>query len=1294
MAFPLHLYGAAIPLVIDNPSKLDEPWPLTCGVPFPKGRFKDARLLRLETEAGETVPCQIDKTATWLDGSIRWLLLNFQGNPGKSYVLKTGKARQPVSGIQVKETDDGHMLDTGPAQFWLAKDDALISRATVGAKVVLADAGKGAYVIDNQGREARLGGKNSEMETRFQLRGPLCAVLRKEGWYVVPGTNTRIARGIVWLYFFHDSPYVKVVHRLILTEDTNKVWFKDIGIDFPTRINGKIEAVFDVSPEVSNDIATVPIGPEESAWMMQDDFPHFCSTNSHFSVVHRHGSKETEILSGAVCGDWCSACSTDGGLTVVLRYLAEQFPKEFTISPQKITAHLWAGRCGRELDFRTKTLTKEHWQEWCDYAPGGAEALRKYPSNAQCSAKTHTLWLLPHAGPIDRAILAQRAHAASKRVLVIADPKWTCETTTLGPPMRPKDNERFPEQEEFISDFYDRMALALEMFPYTGYISWGAAPAVRIGRDSKTGNWYAIWWRSAGTTDYEVKRHLWTLYARSGDRKYFEHGEAFNRFLGDMFMQHWDVGKPGDMRDRNGKFKGGYILRIYPLGLSLPKIDSLPLYWNGMSHRLGETYHYLSQFYLTGDWDMWEYAEDHEQAVKKYSFIRPTEPARGAAVPLRLLAALYSIRWDEQIGECLRNLAHKVIDLESPNAIYEETSPHALYKVSRNVIPMYEYCNYTGDEHGRLGLIKMLEYEYRFERLGQNKPISYRNGAAMSGAILHQLTGKKKYLSIVRAALENGLRQWKEDIQGGEPIPPDPRSRLEEMPGLFAAQFNYHTCLGLPIALREIADYDGPPPRLYPVVRKNNDSTSKAWAVFNKEKGKAVHLDMRFTLIQDKEVKPVLIGPDLRPVTGIQTGGRRKGIVSPFSPGFASWFMELTVPAHLPAGTYRIGHENIGAFTVLEADVDKMVIECPEGFWVRGPVPFYFRVPEPVTNVNLFVSAPVIVKRSDGSTALDGEYHECGNQSLPVDGKTRFWNVSYSSWARIRLDNLPNVVSYLTPDRFFVPDTLMELQERRPRLPDPKAGFVDGISGQGLQLNGKDGLKFARGKRLDDESWENFPGRRGTIEFWFRPNWSAVDIKAPTHRYIVKPLLSAGVVSLDYRIGPHRTRCQRYVYFTCGRSRKPNAKKQYARFGTGAIVYPGAGEWLHIAAVWDKDNSLFDTTGKNMRLEEHFYLYINGKRHLRTISGGRLRHYLGEWFVKDHDLSAIAEWIQIQPADGTFDELRVSDAVRYMNDFIPQKKPFTPDDHTKALFHFDGSTEALGMNGTGPHAVEVQSDTH
>jgi len=67
-------------------------WPVTSGVPFPKGVLGSARDVRLTTTAGEEVPLQVSVTGRWPDGSVKWLLLDFRhSGPLGEYVLHYGR---------------------------------------------------------------------------------------------------------------------------------------------------------------------------------------------------------------------------------------------------------------------------------------------------------------------------------------------------------------------------------------------------------------------------------------------------------------------------------------------------------------------------------------------------------------------------------------------------------------------------------------------------------------------------------------------------------------------------------------------------------------------------------------------------------------------------------------------------------------------------------------------------------------------------------------------------------------------------------------------------------------------------------------------------------------------------------------------------------------------------------------------------------------------------------------------------------------------------------------------------
>ena len=1272
--------GDSVRLHVDDPAGLAQAWPMTCGVPFPRGKLEREANVRLLGGRGQEVPCQVDKTATWPDGSVKWALLSFRGRTDDEYRVEYGKGvkRSPLTqAVQLEERANGITVDTGPARFVIPPDAALVDEAYLAGTACIRGGGLAAYVVDNHGRRARLGGPQTEMRSRVLWHGPLHACVRREGWYVVDGESgepslpRRVARGIVWLHFYAGSPCVKLVHRLVLTEDTNRIWFRDIGIEFPTAFSGQQTATFDTSKAFDGKAARVPLAGNDVACMMQDDYPHFMSKTSHFSLLHKQGERETEIASGAACGEWCDVSGRDAGLTVVLRDFAEQFPKEFTASRGRVTAHLWAGRCGRELDFRASTLVKQYWGEWCKYAPGGPTAVAKLSSNAQCSAKTHELWLMPHTGELNVSATARRAHAAVKRVLVYPDPVWACSTGAMGLPILHKDPEQFPRQERLISDFFDRTMLPYQVFPMTGYIAWGCNPYLQYGKDRKTGKWYAGWYRLRWLVEYNLRRNVWTLYARSGERKYLDWGERFNRFSGDMEMHHWDAGSEAE---RNLKVMGGFTR-----GGDIHK----PFYWAKSSEVLTQgssgtdIVNYMHQYYFTGDWHARELAENYGRAMKRlYDFDKVCDGPSPFLI-FRCICTLYAMDWDEEFGKMMRDVAHRLIDLNSPNGLYEKMAYGPLYKVTRNVSAILDYWLITQDEHAKRGFLKAVDYQYRFQRAPA--PITYQNGAGMYYAMAYRFTKRPVYLQLAHQSVVSALAQERTTL--AEDLAPG-LDKLTRLP-YRGCHLQLHPLFNTPVVLKVLSEVKGPIPSV-PLVQKAFD-WGKAWAVFEKPKDQAVTAAMYYMTLHPTPVEVVVLGPDRRPEKRARIQKEQR-IPYYADPGAAHFNVRIELPAELPAGAYRIGLTNSDVtFKVMEASVGHIVLECPEGVWLGGGglaagAPVFFRVPAGQKEVRLFLGREVNVVRPDGSLAKDIEGRQIGEVALPVEGKAGFWKLEWPEPALVMFRNVLPIVAFGTTERYFEPKSLLTTDTAEPQLPSADATFVPGVMGQALQLNGRDILRFPRGDSLgkgkvgEHVAFENFPGSEGTIELYFRPNWNTVDFPVLNRKLYHFYFVHAGSLQCYHRCGqgPVTSRPYAYVDLLCNGLWGRPGSEQKKPCGNQARKYFRAGEWTHVAATW-----AIDITQKRRDDKAKFYVFLDGQKRLRCWPYPRA---LKSW--RPFRIGDIAEWIRIGVnANGTFDELRISDVVRYNDDFAPPTEPFVPDEHTKALLHFDGTPDVFGVNG-------------
>ena len=70
-----------IVLKVENPTTYARRgWPVTSGIPFPQGELISVDNIRILDGQGLEIPSQIGELAMWQDGSIKWVLVDFQAD--------------------------------------------------------------------------------------------------------------------------------------------------------------------------------------------------------------------------------------------------------------------------------------------------------------------------------------------------------------------------------------------------------------------------------------------------------------------------------------------------------------------------------------------------------------------------------------------------------------------------------------------------------------------------------------------------------------------------------------------------------------------------------------------------------------------------------------------------------------------------------------------------------------------------------------------------------------------------------------------------------------------------------------------------------------------------------------------------------------------------------------------------------------------------------------------------------------------------------------------------------------
>ena len=254
--------GDRITMIMDVPEGVQPSrHPVTLGVPFPAGALWDADRVRVVNRAGELLPHQKEVTGLWApDGSIKWMrfdtLVTSQDGCFVEFGQPSGNVA-PSTPLKVIERGDRVIVDTGPARYVLAKGTSPVQEVWLDGKRVASSAStRGLYVVDQTGRYAQASAEEEDM--KVEARGPVASCVRFEGWYTTPD-GERLARHITRVECIAGHAAAKVTHTFVLTQDTNEVWFKEIGWELAVTPSDSARALFGVDQHEHEKQLAVPL---------------------------------------------------------------------------------------------------------------------------------------------------------------------------------------------------------------------------------------------------------------------------------------------------------------------------------------------------------------------------------------------------------------------------------------------------------------------------------------------------------------------------------------------------------------------------------------------------------------------------------------------------------------------------------------------------------------------------------------------------------------------------------------------------------------------------------------------------------------------------------------------------------------------------------------------------------------------------------------------------------------------------------------------------------------------------
>ena len=369
-AIPMHAFN--LPLTArEDAGYTRRSEPVSAGVILPRGAVIDLSTLAVTATGGKTVPAQFETTSTWPDGSVKWLLVDFEADcaarGNATYRLADSGAKDaPATALTVDQDDRGVTVSTGPMRCRLDRQGFdLFSEVYLdhdgngtfedSEKISRAERFNSIRLTDMMDRE--YASRWGEIESfEIEADGPV----RAPPWRSRAEWRTRTATACLdytaRIHFYAGSGLVRVFFTLAnrnpaqnyYDEDSSPHWilgqpssvfFEDFSLTTSLGFDGPVEMSVGDGP---NDILDrVPLTDEGGIYQESsggDNWYGRVHMNHKLEIPMRfRGAKtfvgEVEPYQVNRPDAWLHVADRKFGLAVAVRWFWQNFPKALTATP-------------------------------------------------------------------------------------------------------------------------------------------------------------------------------------------------------------------------------------------------------------------------------------------------------------------------------------------------------------------------------------------------------------------------------------------------------------------------------------------------------------------------------------------------------------------------------------------------------------------------------------------------------------------------------------------------------------------------------------------------------------------------------------------------------------------------------------------------------------------------------------------------------------------------------------------------------------------------------------------------
>ncbi|MEW6359511.1 MAG: hypothetical protein AB1696_24450 [Planctomycetota bacterium] len=506
-------------------------WPVTQGVPFPEGELKGADAVALRAVDGDELPCAARVTCRHPDGSVRWLLLDYQVDiepqQTRTYRLEYGEGvaqKDLEEAIKISKEEGDLTVHTGAAEFLLSQDGPLpFVQVTVNDKDVLAEESHAGCYLQTESGAAYQAKVDKERGFVIEEHNPLRAVLKCWGKHFAESGDKMIDFELRYVFFAGKS-HAEVYYTVINKEPAPQMVISQLSLSFMLNL-GEADRMGLVGADMIYPGRGSVAVRLDKRFALRQEVPPLMPGSLSSAVFRAYDDlgKPTHVpgFRSALRG-WIDCSDGRIGLTTHIFDFRQQFPKQIYSDGRLLRLDLFPLPRPEDAGGERFPQSLQHRDRDFRRIAGKPMVLH------QGMSKTHRILCYFHEGSGEDAKAVQVAKAFDTPLLPVIDSDWYARSGAFGDVMAFKP-EKYPFLEQTLRDMFFGFRRAFGILDYgdcESYLSEGAQ------------------WNNG---EYDMTRAALLQFVRTGERQYFvwAYASAFHLIDVDYIQYHEDPMKIG-----------------------------------------------------------------------------------------------------------------------------------------------------------------------------------------------------------------------------------------------------------------------------------------------------------------------------------------------------------------------------------------------------------------------------------------------------------------------------------------------------------------------------------------------------------------------------------------------------------------------------------------------------------------------------------------------------------------------------------------------------------------------------